>query len=58
MFKNILPKQQEGLFDSVPTTTSQTYLSSVFRYRAKWDGGADFEKKAERDINSLKKFHL
>lgn len=26
MFKNILPKQQEGLFDSVPTTTLQTYF--------------------------------
>lgn len=58
MFKNILPKQQEVLFDSVPTTTLQTYFSSVFRHRAKWDSGAYFRKKNEQDINSLKKLHL
>lgn len=48
MFKNILPKQQEGLFDSVPTPTLQTYFSSVFRHRAKWDGGAYFRNKQKK----------
>lgn len=55
MFKNILPKQQEVLFDSVPTTTLQTYFSSVFRHRAKWDSGAYFRKKKWTGYKQSKK---